>query len=66
MMITLACSKKLTGGVNVVIVRMPVTGRHEDAVPEACFVIKPRAVNLSGYAASIKLLRYRENYGEHY
>lgn len=58
--------KKLTGGLNVIIVRMPVAGRHEDAVPEACFAIKPCAENFSGYGASIKLLRQRENYGEHY
>jgi hypothetical protein len=50
----------------VLIVRMPVAGRHEDAVPEACFAVKPRAENFSGYGASIKLLRQRESYGEHY
>lgn len=43
MTIIQACPKKLTGGLNILIVRMPLTDCHKDAVPEACFAIMPGA-----------------------
>ncbi|WP_455916969.1 hypothetical protein [Pantoea agglomerans] len=49
MTIMLACSKKTDWRRYVVIVSMPVAGRHEDAVPEACIAVKHRAENFSGY-----------------